>query len=78
MKSSPFYKRIYFDEFSASSKYQQLAYSIVKAIEDRKLQVDDVLPSIYDLSFQFEFWRDTAEKGYKYLKNQGNHWFGAR
>jgi DNA-binding transcriptional regulator YhcF (GntR family) len=71
MKSSPFYKLIYFDEFSATPKYQQLANSIIKAIEDRKLQVDDVLPSINELSFQFEICRDTAEKGYKYLKNQG-------
>lgn len=71
MKNSPFYKLIYFDEFSATPKYQQLANSIIKAIEDQKLQVDDVLPSINELSFQFEICRDTAEKGYKYLKNQG-------
>jgi DNA-binding transcriptional regulator YhcF (GntR family) len=71
MKTSLFYKLIYFDEFSATPKYQQLANSIVKAIEDGKLQVDDVLPSINELSFEFEICRDTAEKGYKYLKNQG-------
>jgi DNA-binding transcriptional regulator YhcF (GntR family) len=71
MKSSPVYKHIYFDDFSATPKYQQLANSIIKAIEDGKLQVDDVLPSINELSFQFEICRDTAEKGYKYLKNQG-------
>ncbi len=71
MKTSPVYKLIFFDEFSATPKYQQLANSIVKAIEERKLQVDDVLPSINELSFQFEICRDTAEKGYKYLKNQG-------
>lgn len=71
MKSSPIYKLIYFDDFSATPKYQQLANSIIKAIEDGKLQVDDVLPSINELSFQFEICRDTAEKGYKYLKNQG-------
>jgi DNA-binding transcriptional regulator YhcF (GntR family) len=71
MKSSPVYKLIYFDDFSATPKYQQLANSIVKAIEDGKLQVDDVLPSINELSFQFEICRDTAEKGYKFLKNQG-------
>jgi DNA-binding transcriptional regulator YhcF (GntR family) len=71
MKSSPFYKLIYFDEFSATPKYQQLANSIVKAIEDGKLQVNDMLPSINELSFEFEICRDTAEKGYKYLKNQG-------
>ncbi len=71
MIASPFYKLIYFDEFSVTPKYRQLANSIVKAIEDGKLQVDDMLPSINELSFQFEICRDTAEKGYKYLKNQG-------
>ena len=71
MKISPFEKLISFDEFSATPKYQQLANSIIKAIEDGKLQVDDMLPSINELSFQFEICRDTAEKGYKFLKNQG-------
>ena len=71
MKSTPFYRLIYFDEFSATPKYQQLANSIIKAIEDGKLQVDDVLPSINELSFEFEICRDTAEKGYKHLKKQG-------
>jgi DNA-binding transcriptional regulator YhcF (GntR family) len=71
MKASPYNKLIYFDEFSATPKYQQLANSIIKAIEGGKLQMDDVLPSINELSFQFEISRDTAEKGYKYLKNIG-------
>ncbi len=71
MKSSPFHKLIYFDEFSVTPKYQQLANSIVKAIEDGKLQVDDMLPSINELSFEFEICRDTAEKGYRFLKKQG-------
>lgn len=71
MKTSPFYKLIYFDEFSATPKYQQLANSIIKAIEKGKLQTDDVLPSINELSFQYEISRDTAEKGYKYLKKIG-------
>ena len=55
--------------FSATPKYQQLANSILNAIEKRKLQVDDVLPSINELSSEFEISRDTVEKGYKYLKN---------
>jgi DNA-binding transcriptional regulator YhcF (GntR family) len=71
MKSYPFNKLIYFDEFSATPKYQQLANSIIKAIEDGKLQTDDVLPSINEVSFEFEICRDTVEKGYKYLKKQG-------
>ena len=71
LKSSPFYKIIYFDEFSATPKYQQLANSILGAIENRKLQVDDVLPSINELSSTFEVSRDTVEKGYNYLKKLG-------
>ncbi|MBC7872856.1 MAG: GntR family transcriptional regulator, partial [Ferruginibacter sp.] len=31
----------------------------------------DVLPSINELSFEFEISRDTAEKGYKHLKKNG-------
>jgi DNA-binding transcriptional regulator YhcF (GntR family) len=68
---SPFNKIIYIDEFSATPKYQQLANCIIKAIETQKLQVDDVLPSINELSFEFEISRDTAEKGYRYLKKSG-------
>ncbi|WP_026260352.1 GntR family transcriptional regulator [Segetibacter koreensis] len=71
MNTSPFRKLIYFDEFSVTAKYQQLANSIIKAIENRKLQADDVLPSINELSIEFEISRDTAEKGYKYLKKLG-------
>jgi len=59
---------IYFDEFSVTPKYQQLANCITKSIEDRKLSVRDVLPSIDELSFHFEICRDPAEKGYKHLK----------
>ena len=71
MKTSLFFKLIYFDEFSVTPKYQQLANCITKAIEDGKLSVGDVLPSINELSFHFEICRDTAEKGYKHLKTQG-------
>ena len=71
MNIAPFHKIIYFDAFSVTAKYQQLANSIIKAIENGKLQVDDVLPSINELSIEFEISRDTAEKGYKYLKNLG-------
>lgn len=68
---SPFSKLIYIDPFSATPKYQQLANCIVKAIETKKLQLDDLLPSINELSFEFEISRDTAEKGYRHLKKIG-------
>jgi len=71
VKKSPLYKLIYFDEFSVTPKYLQLANSILNAVEKSKLQVEDVLPSINELSAEFEVSRDTVEKGYKYLKKLG-------
>lgn len=71
MISSPFYKLIHIDEFSATPKYQQLVNSVIKAIATEKLHVDDLLPSINELSFQFEISRDSVEKAYKHLKKTG-------
>lgn len=71
MKTYPFNKIINFNVYSATPKYLQLANSIISAIENGKLQVDDVLPSINELSSEFEISRDTAEKGYRYLKKMG-------
>ena len=71
MKGSPIYKLIHFDEFSATPKYQQIANSIIKAIEQGKLQKNDMLPSINELSAYYEIARDTAERGYKHLKKLG-------
>lgn len=56
---------------SATPKYMQLANSVIKAISEEKIHKDDLLPSINELSFEFEISRDTAEKGYKYLKQIG-------
>ncbi len=68
---SPICKFIDIDFYSATPKYLQLANCIIKAIREKKANVNEVLPSINELSFEFEISRDTAEKGYKYLKNLG-------
>jgi DNA-binding transcriptional regulator YhcF (GntR family) len=65
------YSYIHLDDHSATPKYQQLANSIIKAVQSGALVKDDVLPSINELSFEFEVSRDTAERGYKYLKKIG-------
>ncbi|HYJ39015.1 MAG TPA: winged helix-turn-helix domain-containing protein, partial [Chitinophagaceae bacterium] len=70
-QASTIWKLIDIDIFSATPKYLQLANSIIKAIREKKVKADEVLPSINELSFEFEISRDTAEKGYKYLKNLG-------
>ncbi|HMP93092.1 MAG TPA: GntR family transcriptional regulator [Phnomibacter sp.] len=71
MKKPPIYQYLNFDYYSATPKYLQLANSVVKAIAEGRLKKDDPLPSINELSFEFEISRDTAEKGYKHLKQIG-------
>ncbi len=72
MKQAPsIWKLIDIDIYSATPKYLQLANSIIKAIREKKAGANELLPSINELSFEFEISRDTAEKGYKYLKNLG-------
>jgi len=64
-------KHIELDVLSATPKYQQLAQSIINAIADGSIRKDEVLPSINELSYEFEISRDTAEKAYKHLKRMG-------
>ncbi len=71
MKKETIFSYIDIDYYSATPKYLQLANSFIKAIREGKINKDDVLPSINELSFEFEISRDTAEKGYKHLKQIG-------
>ncbi|RAJ88029.1 regulatory GntR family protein [Chitinophaga dinghuensis] len=71
IKQHPIFKYLYIDDFSVTPKYFQLANSIIKCIADGKLQQDDIMPSINEVSFEFDISRDTAEKAYKYLKGLG-------
>lgn len=71
MKQIDFLKIIHIDDYSATPKYLQLGNSIIAAIENDSLKKDDILPSINEMSYVFEISRDTAEKGYKYLKKIG-------
>jgi len=71
MATLNFFKHIEIDIFSATPKYIQLAQSVIKAIGEGWLKENDVLPSINELSHEFDVSRDTAEKAYKYLKNIG-------
>lgn len=71
MNKSPVYQHIILDEQSATPKYQQLANSIIDAVQKGEIKKDQLLPSLSELSFEFEISRDTAERGYKYLKEIG-------
>lgn len=71
MKPTPFFDHIHIDEFSITPKYIQLANSVLSAIETGKIESNEQLPSINELSYVLEVSRDTAEKGYKRLKKLG-------
>ena len=71
MKHENIFDWIRVDEFAATPKYLQLTNSILKAIEMGKIRKNDLMPSINELSFELDISRDTAEKGYKYLKKMG-------
>ena len=71
MTSENIYRFIRFDEYSATPKYLQLTNSIVKAVQEGRLQKDYVLPSINDLSYELDLGRNTVEKAYRHLKKLG-------
>lgn len=71
MKKPPIFRYLDIDYLSATPKYLQLANCVIKAINEGALRENDTLPSINELSFEFEISRDTAEKGYKHLKKIG-------
>lgn len=56
------------DDYSITPKYLQICNSILKGIEDQKIEKDDILPSINDLSVALEVSRNTIERAYKELK----------
>ncbi|WP_341225509.1 transcriptional regulator [uncultured Arcticibacterium sp.] len=71
MKEHPLIQLISIDGYSATPKYLQLANSILAAISKSAMEKDETLPSINELSYGCDISRDTAEKGYKYLKKMG-------
>ncbi len=71
MAQSNIFRHISIDVFSATPKYVQVSQSIIKAISETKIAKGDLLPSINELSYEYDISRDTAEKAYRYLKKIG-------
>ncbi|MBY0433224.1 MAG: GntR family transcriptional regulator [Cyclobacteriaceae bacterium] len=65
------YKHLALDEYSATPKYIQLANAVIRAVSEGRLKKDEQLPSINELSVEFEISKDTVEKSYKHLKKTG-------
>ncbi len=62
---------IQIDEYSVTPKYLQLSNSILKGIQMGAIGKGDVMPSINEISFEFDISRVTVEKGYNHLKSIG-------
>lgn len=59
------------DEYSFTSKYLQIANSVIREIKNENIAVGDSMPSINELSFELDIARDTVERGYRHLKSLG-------
>lgn len=71
MGRTKLFDHIKIDEHSSTPKYLQLSDAIINAIETGILKLDNVLPSINEISCRLDMARDTVDKGYRYLKSIG-------
>jgi DNA-binding transcriptional regulator YhcF (GntR family) len=59
------------DEYSITPYYAQIYNSILRAIEEKLIDKDDILPSINDLSIALDISRNTITRAYNDLKKIG-------
>lgn len=71
MKQQSIFDYINVDGFSSTPKYLQLANSIQEAVYAGKIHKDKILPSLHELTYHLEISKDTADRGYKYLRKLG-------
>lgn len=71
MKPSEILKTIKIDEYSSTPKYQQLVNAVLGGIQKKQIKKGDLLPSINEVSFEFDIARVTVEKGYNQLRGMG-------
>jgi len=71
MNNSVFFDHIRVDSYSSTPKYLQLAHAILGAIKEGKFQKNNILPSLNELTTHLEISRETADRGYKYLRYLG-------
>lgn len=59
------------EAYSTLPKYRQIIAAVINDLEKGILQKDEQLPSINELSFEYDIARDTVEKAYNELKENG-------
>jgi DNA-binding transcriptional regulator YhcF (GntR family) len=70
VKKDQFIQHFIFDELSATPKYQQVVDNILRGIQQGVFKKGDMLPSINDISLNFDISRITVEKGYNELRKK--------
>lgn len=71
MKQQSIFDHITVDGFSSTPKYIQLANCIQEAVFSGKIHRDGLLPSLHELTYHLEISKDTADRGYRYLRQLG-------
>jgi DNA-binding transcriptional regulator YhcF (GntR family) len=71
MKQSNIFDHITVDGFSSTPKYIQLANCIQDAVITGKIDKDRILPSLNEMTYHLEISKDTADRGYRYLRKLG-------
>jgi DNA-binding transcriptional regulator YhcF (GntR family) len=71
MKQQNIFDFINVDGLSLTPKYMQLANSIQDAVSSGKIKSNWLLPSLHELTYHLEISKETADRGYKYLRNLG-------
>jgi DNA-binding transcriptional regulator YhcF (GntR family) len=71
MKQQNIFDFINVDGLSLTPKYIQLANSIQDAVVSGKIKNNWVLPSLHELTYHLEISKETADRGYKYLRDLG-------
>lgn len=71
MKQQSIFDHINVDGFSSTPKYIQLANCIQEAVFSGKIHKDRILPSLHELTYHLEISKDTADRGYRYLRKLG-------
>jgi len=71
MEQQNIFDLISVDGLSLTPKYIQLANSIHDAVVTGKIKKNRVLPSLHELTYHLEISKETANRGYKYLREMG-------
>lgn len=71
MEQQNIFDLISVDGLSLTPKYIQLANSIHDAVATGKIKKNRVLPSLHELTYHLEISKETANRGYKYLRDMG-------